>query len=70
MCGFAGFVDAKGRQQAELQPLASRVAMVIFASMAFWGPYFIYRAFCISFRNPRDCALPRAEIKVRIFFSQ
>ena len=25
------------------------VAMVIFASMSFWGAYFIYRAFCIGF---------------------
>jgi hypothetical protein len=25
------------------------VAMVIFASMSFWGSYFIYRAFCIGF---------------------
>jgi len=25
------------------------VAMVIFASMAFWGAYFIYRAFCLGF---------------------
>jgi hypothetical protein len=25
------------------------VAIIIFASMSFWGAYFIYRAFCISF---------------------
>ncbi len=25
------------------------VAMVVFASMSFWGTYFIYRAFCIGF---------------------
>lgn len=25
------------------------VAMMVFASMSFWGAYFIYRAFCISF---------------------
>ena len=27
------------------------VAMVIFASMSFWGAYLIYRAFCIGFPN-------------------
>jgi hypothetical protein len=27
------------------------VAMVIFASMSFWGVYFIYRAFCLGFPN-------------------
>lgn len=27
------------------------VAMVIFASMSFWGAYFLYRAFCIAFSD-------------------
>jgi hypothetical protein len=27
------------------------VAMVVFASMSFWGAYFMYRAFCIGFPN-------------------
>ena len=27
------------------------VGMVIFASMSFWGAYFIYRAFCLGFPN-------------------
>ena len=29
------------------------VAMVIFASMSFWGAYFTYRAFCLGFPNAR-----------------
>jgi len=29
------------------------VAMVIFASMSFWGAYFIYRAFCLGFPGAR-----------------